>query len=1272
MAKAKSSNLTTEVIPSSSVGNQQVSISLKIGNVDASDLLVVDPTALDDIKTDLEAEVTKQVSSAKSDILQEVATNDEAHKQEIQQLGATLSSSISTKVETAKNELSSQNSSTISSGLESAKRELQSNVQNAVDQKVTDKVTTAKEEIKQEAEQSINTKVQDAKRELEQSTSQLVTQEVNASKTEIKQEISSSTEQSIQTAKTELNRSIAENTNKIGDLSATGLPAEKQGNVGLGLQYLKEKYEEVKSTHDQNAQEVNAKIEELSNKVEQNSNPIKYVGILSETKDTIEAKGPDKGTWLDSQIRVLNSKLKPADGMILETSDHYVYARKGGGWILHTDKPVDLATNATAGIVQGKDVEGSGYIKVDGSGNMKLVDYQTLKDDIALRKTENTNLSNKLDRKTGDFSSLNLSGSDNGKPLSVVEIANAILGIIGDLANVTGSQPSTIVEALNGIIASKEQINQTITGLMPKSGGTFTGKVAMDTSIMSYGDNELIPLKELKRIVGDFSTVDVNTKSTVTEVLKSLKTLITDNTNTLNNKLNTSGGTLTGKITSDGNQSGFVDNDYVPLKEIKRLLGDYESLSVSNHGSVTEVLQSLLNLINTNTSSIRGNSDKIGDLSTTGLDAQHQSTVAAGIKNLKDTLTALDGRESSHNSNITSRLDSMDERINANSTQVRYVGDLTVDKDTVEAKGGSKDSWLDSQVPVLKPGQTAMDGDFVNTSDGHAYYRKGTTWVLKLNNPIVPGTNTTAGIIKGKDEAGHGYIKSTGLGDGTFELVDYQDILDAIRDKVGTRDFNSYKQEVNGKLGDLTNINLTGAHATVVESFNTIIDLIGSVSSITGVTNTSVVTAIRDLVTNLENVKNTADGAMPKSGGEITGKITCENSLNNFTGRELVPAEFVTGLIGDLSTLTTTDKDTVVAALLEMLGNMVTNNSDNTITGTITTNGGLTVEKANPSIILRDNVGNKSIIIETIDNGENVKISSDGSVEINAKLRYVWNVDYTVTEPNEIPSLKQCNDSYFPKNTGTDMQTKLTKIYNKLKPTGFLKDTMLNIGASEFVAGPVTAGVIDVPDYDLKFYNGATETADYPAATGSGDSKFGVEAGEMWIGNSAGTCIAWKLTNSPLRTDEEWTILIKMHSKSDYRQWKQLFFLNNADDNADDGNHVKGSSSIKCFRAEVSTAGSSGTLMAYSGSGDNGKVFTNEGEIGTYTNDEDIDVVITCSGGIIKIIGKSVFTATMVDNSIIEFKHLGFSGRCCNAVIKEIKIFRDFAASGPTDPGLTI
>lgn len=50
------------MIPSSSVGNQQVSISLKIGNVDASDLLVVDPTALDNIKNDLDAEVTKQVS----------------------------------------------------------------------------------------------------------------------------------------------------------------------------------------------------------------------------------------------------------------------------------------------------------------------------------------------------------------------------------------------------------------------------------------------------------------------------------------------------------------------------------------------------------------------------------------------------------------------------------------------------------------------------------------------------------------------------------------------------------------------------------------------------------------------------------------------------------------------------------------------------------------------------------------------------------------------------------------------------------------------------------------------------------------------------------------------------------------------------------------------------------------------------------------------------------------------------------------------------------
>lgn len=645
---------------------------------------------------------------------------------------------------------------------------------------------------------------------------------------------------------------ISDADGKIGQLDSTGIPSGSQTSVSTSLKYLNDQYSSLNQNYTSNKSAVEGRLDDLTLKVNANSNSMKYIGRLSEDKDTIEGKGGGRDAWLDLQVPVLKPGLTAMNGSIIVTSDGHSYYRTGDAWVLKEERPIELGTDSVAGIMKGRTELGQGYIcsTGEGDGSFKLVDYQNLKQSIDSKGEKRTldEVKTSLETKTGDYSTLNLTGSNNGKPASVVEIATALMSLIGNLSTLSTSAKDNIVNAVNELQASLSSINSNMSGYMPKTGGEFTNNVSISQSISSFNPNDLIPKRHLTGVLGDFS-----------------------------------------------------------------------SLNLSSKGTVTEALNSLLDLTKANTIKIGQNTDKIGDLSSTGLPQQNQTSVSEGLKYAKTEIDAVKQKQIQDKQDLTSRLDVLTNKVNINSTSMRYIGTLSEDKNTVEAKGGGKDAWLDSQVGVLKPGETAQNGNFILTSDKHAYHRYGDAWFLvEKDAPITLGNDSDAGLIKGKIETGHGYIKSTGLGDGTFELVDYQDIMDSIRGKVGTGDLNSYKQEVNGKFGDLSNINLSGSHDTVENAFNTLITLIGTVSSISGVSNTSIVEAINEIVSGLNTVKSKVNNALPTSGGEITGKITCGSGLSSFTDNELVPGSYVKEITGDKSSLTTGDKGTLVAAINEI------------------------------------------------------------------------------------------------------------------------------------------------------------------------------------------------------------------------------------------------------------------------------------------------------------------------------------------------------------------
>lgn len=724
---------------------------------------------------------------------------------------------------------------------------------------------------------------------------------------------------------------------KIGGLDTTGIPPSSQTSVSTSLKYLNDQYTTLNQNYTSNKTTVEGRLDDLTLKVNANSNSMKFIGTLSVDKNTVEGKGGGRDAWLDLQVPVLKPGLTAMNGSIIMTSDGHTYYRIGDAWVLKEEKSIELATDRTAGIMKGKSDLGYGYIcsTGDGDGTFKLADYQNLKQAIDGKgeKSVLDGVKSSLETKTGDYTSLNLTGSSNGKPASVVEIANAILELIGGLSSLSTSAKDNIVNAINELKQSLTAINGDMSNYMPKSGGEFTNNVTMSSSIVSFNPNDLIPKRHLTGVLGDFS-----------------------------------------------------------------------SLNVSSKGTVTEALNSLLDLIKANTTKIGQNNDKIGDLSTTGLPQQNQTSVTESLKYVKTEIDTVKQKQTKDKQDLTSRLDTLTNKVNVNSSSMRYIGTLSEDKDTVEAKGAGRDAWLNSQVGVLKSGETAQNGNIILTSDKHAYHRYGDAWFLvEKDSPITLGTDNDAGLIKGKTETGHGYIKSTGHGDGTFELVDYQDIVDSI----GTKAESSAVSTLEGKVRTVESKLANKVESTTLDAYYPSATVNSLLSSKLNSDD-----AARDYATKSEvsvKANQSSIGDLQNTG--LTGTTVTELLTDAKTKIDDIN---ISNYYPISKTYNKTEVDRFVAAKADA-STVILNNADQTTSGKITSTSGFKVEKANPSIELRDNAGNKSTVIQTIDNGENLQFSvgdGTGAVQFNGKLRYPRNGIPTVTSDGEIPSLKQIKDTF--------------------------------------------------------------------------------------------------------------------------------------------------------------------------------------------------------------------------------------------------------------------
>lgn len=134
---------------------------------------------------------------------------------------------------------------------------------------------------------------------------------------------------------------------------------------------------------------------------------------------------------------------------------------------------------------------------------------------------------------------------------------------------------------------------------------------------------------------------------------------------------------------------------------------------------------------------------------------------------------------------------------------IRPVLSLTEDTAAVEGQL-DKQAWLTQKLKTDKK-LDPENGLVIITSDGDSYFYFDGQWVLRKTYKVGSVTNSTSGIVLGKDKKGHGYIKASDALDGTMVLVDYQDIVDSIRTKAESSTVSALEGRVGTVESQLAN-----------------------------------------------------------------------------------------------------------------------------------------------------------------------------------------------------------------------------------------------------------------------------------------------------------------------------------------------------------------------------------------------------------------------------------------------------------------------------------
>lgn len=282
---------------------------------------------------------------------------------------------------------------------------------------------------------------------------------------------------------------------------------------------------------------------------------------------------------------------------------------------------------------------------------------------------------------------------------------------------------------------------------------------------------------------------------------------------------------------------------------------------------------------------------KLGDVYTKG-DADNKfatkNELTTSLASKADT-SALAGKldASTYNQEKTNfatknALSGVNTRIDELQNAVRPVLFLSEDTATVEGQADTQ-QWL-TQKLLTEKGMSPSNGLVIYTSDSDGYAYFNGTWFLRKTYKVVTATNSTLGIMKGRDEKGHGYIVESGAGDGSFKLADYDDMIAEIGDKASQGDFNTLKgrvDKVEGQVANKVDNNTLTQNYYNKGSVDSKLSAKADSTTIGDLQNTGLTgTTVTELLTDAKTKIDTVNSSLPNM-GDYYNKTSVNNLLDD-------------------------------------------------------------------------------------------------------------------------------------------------------------------------------------------------------------------------------------------------------------------------------------------------------------------------------------------------------------------------------------------------------
>ena len=368
-----------------------------------------------------------------------------------------------------------------------------------------------------------------------------------------------------------------------------------------------------------------------------------------------------------------------------------------------------------------------------------------------------------------------LSNLQTGNRNSLVLAINEVFGMVNALTggSTGGGIEATVLRLSNAMGSIDTLGGETIVSALEKLSNAINLKASTEA---------------LTLIVDKIGSASINGElsQNVVEALNDLLVKIRDVDNKLSGYLPLTGGSVTGALTYS-NVDSFTSKQAPHVEwvenKINTIVGEMSTIGTTEFSTIAGSIREVNGLVKTLETGLTEAKVLIGDLSDSGY-SDNLSVVAClkEIKGITDSIvsdnTSTKQRVSDLEANKADKtaVDAINEKLSLMEGASVVIDIISETKDEVEGQS-DKDSFLAGK--VTDAGKlTVEEGYEIRTSDGYSYIYKNGQWKLSSLPPVAIATDSSAGIVKFKDE--EGYVTGSTASDGTMVLKGFTDLKDRV------------------------------------------------------------------------------------------------------------------------------------------------------------------------------------------------------------------------------------------------------------------------------------------------------------------------------------------------------------------------------------------------------------------------------------------------------------------------------------------------------------